>query len=198
VVGVDGPLPAQPPDVAPPTETGSLARLSRREQRHVLAGVLARTLGTVTACVAVYFVLPLDRSFGWRTLAGLAAGLLVVVLLVAWQVHAIVRARFPALRAVEAFALVVPLFILLFAAVYVLLYQSDAGAFSQPLSRLDSLYLTVTVLSTVGFGDIVPVTEVARAVVTVQMIADLVLVGLVVKVVFDAVRRSPNRRGGSG
>jgi len=164
----------------------------------VLAGVLARTLGTVTVSVAVYFLLPLDRSFGWRTLAGLAAGLLVVALLVSWQVHAILRARFPALRAVEAFAVVVPLFVLLFAAVYVLLDQSDPGAFNQLLSRLDALYLTVTVLSTVGFGDIVAVTEVARAVVTLQMIADLVLVGLVVKVVFNAVQRNPGRRGPGG
>ena len=164
----------------------------------MLARVLARTLGTVTISVAVYFLLPLDRAFGWHTVAALVAGLLVVALLVSWQVRAILHARFPALRALEGLALVLVLFVLLFASVYVLLEQSDPGAFSESLSRLDALYLTVTVLSTVGFGDIVGVSEAARAVVTVQMLADLVLVGLVVKVVFDAVRRSPNRHGGPG
>jgi voltage-gated potassium channel len=198
VLGVAGQLPPQRPDGPPPTEAGELATLSRRERQYVLAGVLARTLGTVAVLLGVYVLLPLDRSFGWGTLAGLTVGLLVVALLVAWQVRAILRARFPALRAVEALALVIPLFVLLFATVYVLLDRSDPGAFNSLLSRLDAVYLTVTVLSTVGFGDIVPVSEVARAVVTGQMIADLVLVGLVVKVVLDAVRRSPNRRRGPG
>jgi voltage-gated potassium channel len=183
---------------APPPEDGGLAELSRREQRYVLAGVVARTLGTVAGCVAVYSVLPLDRSFGWRTLAGLVVGLLVVALLVSWQVRSILRARFPALRAMEALSLVIPLFVLLFAVVYVLLDRSDPGAFSERLSRLDAVYFAVTVLATVGFGDIVAVSELTRALVTVQMVADLVLVGLVVKVVLNAVQRSPNRRGAPG
>lgn len=193
---MDGHPPARRTSAPPSPEGGEPAALSRRQEQRALARALARTLGTVIVCVAVYFALPLARAFGWRTLAALVTGLLVVALLVAWQVHAILGARFPALRAIEGLALTAPLFVLLFAAVYVLLDQSDPGAFSQPLSRFDALYFTVTVLATVGFGDIVAVSEVARVVVTAQMIADLLLVGLVLKVVLDAVRRSPNRRRG--
>lgn len=45
------------------------------------------------------------------------------------------------------------------------------------------------VFSTVGFGDITAKTQAARLVVTGQMIADLVVLGLAIKVIVGAVRR---------
>jgi voltage-gated potassium channel len=65
----------------------------------------------------------------------------------------------------------------------------SASNFSEPLTRTDALYFTVTVFSTVGFGDITAKTEAARLVVTGQMIADLVVIGLAVKVIVGAVKR---------
>ena len=61
-----------------------------------------------------------------------------------------------ALRAIEALAAAIPLFLLVFAAAYVKLDSTQAQAFSEPLSRTDALYFTITVFSTVGFGDITP------------------------------------------
>ena len=51
----------------------------------------------------------------------------------------------------------------------------------------------VTVFTTVGFGDITPKTEAARLVVTGQMIADLLILGIAIKVIVGAVqqRRQP-------
>ena len=40
-----------------------------------------------------------------------------------------------------------------------------------------------------GFGDISPVSEPARLLVTVQMLADLVLIGTIVKVLVGAAQR---------
>jgi hypothetical protein len=45
------------------------------------------------------------------------------------------------------------------------------------------------VFSTVGFGDITAKTQTARLVVTGQMIADLIILGLAIKVITGAVRR---------
>ena len=47
--------------------------------------------------------------------------------------------------------------------------------------------------STVGFGDITAKTETARLVVTGQMIADLIILGLAIKIIFGAVRRGQAR-----
>jgi voltage-gated potassium channel len=154
---------------------------------------LARTLLTVIGLVVLYYLLPLDRGFRAPTLLRLVAGLLGVGLLVAWQVRAILRARHPALRAVEAIALSLPLFLLLFAAAYVLLAGTDPGAFTEPLTRTDGLYFAVTVFATVGFGDISPVTEVARVLTTLQMVGDLVLIGLVLRLFLTAVDRGRRR-----
>jgi hypothetical protein len=65
----------------------------------------------------------------------------------------------------------------------------SASNFSEPMTRTDALYFTVTVFATVGFGDITAKTEAARLVVTGQMIVDLVTIALVVKVIVDAAKR---------
>jgi hypothetical protein len=158
----------------------------------LLLGV-ARTLLTVLGLLVVYYLLPLDRGFRGPSLLRLVGGLLGVGLLVAWQVRAIVRARHPALRAIEAIALLLPLFLLLFAASYVLLAGTDPQAFTEPLTRTDGIYFAVTVFATVGFGDIAPVTEVARVLTTVQMVGDLVLIGLVLRLFLTAVDRGRRR-----
>jgi hypothetical protein len=157
---------------------------------------LTRASVTVTGLVGLYYLLPLDRVSRGPTLLRLLAGLLGIGLLVAWQVRAILRARHPALRAVEAIALSLPLFLLLFAAAYVVLAGSDPGSFTEPLTHTDALYFVVTVFATVGFGDITPVTETARVLTTLQMVGDLVLIGLVLRLFLTAVDRGRHRSAG--
>ncbi|MGY1592474.1 potassium channel family protein [Geodermatophilus sp. SYSU D00708] len=161
-------------------------------RRPLLVGVV-RTLLTSTGLLVVYFLLPLDRAFTAGTVAALGAGVVVVGLLVTWQVRSILRAPHPALRAVEGIALSLPLFLLLFATAFVQLSGSDPGAFSEPVSRIDGLYFVVTVFATVGFGDIAPVSDVARVLTTAQMVGDLVLIGLVLKLFLAAVDRRRRR-----
>jgi Ion channel len=77
----------------------------------------------------------------------------------------------------------------LFASTYFLMERASAASFTQPLTRTDALYFTVTVFSTVGFGDISPKSEAARVVLIVQMLADLVLLGTGIKLLLGAVQR---------
>src|SRR3712207_2823080 len=161
-------------------------------RRLLLLGA-GRTLLATTAALVLYFTLPLTRAFTGGTLVGLLLGLVAVGGLVVWQVRAIVRARTPALRAVESLALSLPLFLVLFAAAYVVLADSDPQAFSEPLTRTDSLYFVITVFATVGFGDIAPVSEVARVLTTVQMVGDLLLLGLGLKAFLAAVDHGRRR-----
>ena len=72
--------------------------------------------------------------------------------------------------------------------------QVDPANFTQDLSRVDALYFTVTTFATVGFGDIAPVSEEARIITTVQIVIDLILVGLVVRVFLGSVRAGLARR----
>ena len=108
----------------------------------------------------------------------------------AYQVRAIIKARYPAIRAIEALAATAPLFLLLFAATYFLMAQANLDNFNvHSLTRTDALYFTVTVFATVGFGDIVATSEAARLAVTMQMILDLGVLGLGLRVFLGAVQR---------
>jgi hypothetical protein len=144
--------------------------------------------------VVIYYLLSLNRSSTWVAVTMLVIGLALFIGLVAFQVRSIVRSRFPALRAIEALATSVPLFLLLFASVYVVLSTISASNFTEPLTHTDALYFTVTVFSTVGFGDITAKSEAARLVVTSQMIADLLIIGLGLRVIVGAVTRSRQQR----
>ena len=163
--------------------------------RRVLVGSLLRSASATVLLVLAYYVLPLDAGLG-AALAWLVLGLAAVAALLAWQVRAIVEAPHPRLRAIGALAVGLPLLVVVFAATYLLLAENIPGSFSQPLDRTGALYFAVTVLATVGFGDIAPVTAAARSVTMVQMLLDLIAFGFAAKVVFDAVDEGMRRRSG--
>jgi hypothetical protein len=169
-----------------------------------LAWTVLRVVGSIAVLVALYYVVPLDHSTMTLTVTMLLIGLAGFVALVACQVRSIIRSRYPALRAVEALATAVPFFLLLFASTYVALANLASASFGQHLTHTDGLYFTITVFSTVGFGDITAKTETARLVVMVQMLADLVIYGVAIKVFVAAVRRGqkskagPSSQSGSG
>jgi hypothetical protein len=159
---------------------------------------MLRAAGSTTALVVIYYLLPLNRSSTAVAVTMLIIGLVTLTGLLAYQVRAITRSPFPLLRGVEALATSIPLFLLLFAATYVVLATISAGNFSQPLSRTDAIYFTVTVFATVGFGDIAPRAEVARVIAMIQMLAGLVAVGVIAKIVFGAVQIAVERQGRDG
>ena len=80
------------------------------------------------------------------------------------------------------------------ASTYFLMSRQTPGAFSEPLGRTDALYFTLTVFSTLGFGDIVALSQAARIVVMVQIVGDLVVFGAGVHVLTGAVSRGVQRR----
>jgi hypothetical protein len=160
------------------------------KRRRLIAGAVLRSLLIAAVLVAIYYVLPLDRPWDAATASRLVAGLLVIAAVIAWGV----KITGPGVRAAETLALILPFFLLLFASTYFLMARASAASFTQPLTRTDALYFTVTVFSTVGFGDITAKSETARVVVIVQMLADLVLLGAGIRVLLSAVQRGRERR----
>jgi voltage-gated potassium channel len=164
----------------------------RPPRRRVLRSLLRATF-TSTVLVVLYYWLPLTGALDTSTGALLLAGLALFAGIITWQVRAILRSDYPGLRAIEALAAAIPMFLLVFAATYVKLADAQPSAFSEPLSRTDALYFTITVFSTVGFGDITPVATPARVIAMVQMLGDLVVVGLVLQVMLGAVKEGRQR-----
>lgn len=183
--------------VGGPGMTDPPARTLTAAKRRRLVGLgLLRSLATTIVVVGLYYLLPLDHLASVPLAVILAAGLLVLLIVAAWQLRLVISASYPAVRAVEALATTVPLFVLLFASAYFVMARSSPASFSYHLTRTDSLYFTVTTLSTVGFGDITATSQTARLVVTVQMILDLLALGLGIRVFVGAVQRARQARPG--
>ena len=149
---------------------------------------LLKVLGANVALLATYYLLPLDRTSTRGAIALLGVGLSGLVVLIVFQVRRIIRAEYPVLRAVGALATSAPLFLLLFAGTYYVLGGLSASNFSESMTRTDALYFTVTVFATVGFGDITATSQGARALVTGQMVAGIVIVGIGARIIVDAIK----------
>jgi hypothetical protein len=157
---------------------------------------LVRIFVTVALLTVGYFQLSLDRASIGVVVIVLVAGLAVLIALVVFEVRSVMRSDFPGLRAVESLATSVPLFLLLFASTYVAMQGISAQSFSEPMTHTSALYFTVTTFATVGYGDITPTSQAARVVVTVQMVADLVIIGVAFKAMTGAVQRRRQHQAG--
>ena len=157
---------------------------------------MLRALLTTTVLVALYYVLPMDRGFDAHTVLLLIVYLAVFAAILTWRVRDLFRSRLPGFaggrnpgpRWYRYTCCCSPPPISWPSA-------RTAGYFSEPLTRSSALYFSVTVFSTVGFGDITAKTDPARLVVTGQMLLDVILLGFGVRVFVSAVNLARERRG---
>jgi hypothetical protein len=169
------------------------AHIDPRERRKAVRTVVHSALGAVLTVVA-YFVLPLTGIVTTATALTLATGLALILAVLVWNVRSILVSSHPRVQAAAALTTTVPLFLVVFAASYYVMSRGAPGSFNEPLSRVSSAYFTITVFATVGFGDIVPVTTAARIATSVQMIGDVILVGIGARIILGAARRGVSRK----
>ena len=173
---------------SPPSPT-VIPSLDRRATTRAVVRVVVRSLVGVVVVLVAYYNIPLAVDSEASTILRFAAVILAIVAIVAWQVHAIVEADTPLLRAVQALAVTVTLAVASFAFVYVVYSNNDPASFNEPLTRTDALYFTVTTVATVGYGDIHPSSQSARIVVTLQMVFNVAVIGVTVRLLAEAARR---------
>jgi voltage-gated potassium channel len=171
-----------------------LSAAARR--RTVLWAVLCCLL-SATFLVVLYYVLPLDQPLDTGAVVRVLIGLAVFAAITVWQIRTIIGSPYPGIKAVEAPGLLFPFYLLLFASTYFVMERASAS-FTEPLTRTDALYFSVTLFSTVGFGDIAAKSEPARVVLIVQMLGDLALLGAGARLLLGAVRRGKERRSDTG
>lgn len=110
------------------------------------------------------------------------------------SVRAVQKSQFPNIRAGEAMFSSGILLLAIFASFYSLISLQDPEAFTEVLTPFSSMYFSLTILATVGFGDIAPHTVMARSVAMAQMVLDLIFIGVLVRVFANAAKRSRANR----
>ena len=166
--------------------------LTPAQRNRLITKMLTRSILVALLIVVAYYALPLDRpaDIGLVILVG---GLLALAGILTWQIRMIVGSPFPRIRAAETLVVGIPLLLVVFASVYFLIGKAQVDSFSEAMSKTDAMYFTVTVFSTVGFGDITAKSELARTLVTIQMLFNLAVFGLVAKLIFGAVEMGLQR-----
>ena len=157
------------------------------------AKLLARALLTPVLALCVFFWTPLDDD-NWILSAGL--GIVATVLVVPytfWKLGRIRAAVHPLGEALAVLSLLVSLVIVGFAGSYYSIAVRSDG-FPAIQTRLDALYFTVVTLGTVGYGDITPTSQGARALVTFQIVVNLSLIATLIRLLGRVASDSRNAR----
>jgi hypothetical protein len=140
--------------------------------------------------LGAFFLVPIGHESSVRAVLRLGADIALIGGLIAWQIRRISVAELPELRAIEALGIIIVVFLVAFSAIYESLSHENPLMFTERLDQVRSLYFTISVFSTVGFGDITPHSNEARMIVSAQMLLDLALIGAGVRLILNAAKSS--------
>ena len=138
---------------SPPAAPLRVSDLDPTQRRLAMLRCVATIALSWVLIVGAYFLLPIGHESGLRALVRLGADIALIGAVFAWQIGRINAAELPELRAVEALGIVIALFLVLFSAIYLSMSHESHLTFTQDLDHAKALYFTITVFSTVGFGD---------------------------------------------
>jgi hypothetical protein len=169
-------------------EAMRLADLDPRARRRAVVRSGVTIVAALALLLAALYLLPFNHFSSDRSIVRLGVVIALVAAVFVLQVRSISSAELPELKAIEALGIVIGVFLVGFSIIYLSMSRTNFHTFSQRLDPTKALYFTITVFSTVGFGDITPRTDVARLVVAAQMLLDLAIIGIVVRMIFTAAR----------
>ena len=154
-----------------------------RARRRAIRRGLVRTVLLLTGVTAVFLLVPwkaVNLGDTFLITAVFLIGLAGAAALIVWQVIAYRDAKMSGSARLQGLLVALYVAVLFFALSYYLLAISNPEAIAGLETRLDALYFSLTVVSTVGFGDVHAVDQAARAIVSFQLVFDLIFVSLAV------------------
>jgi hypothetical protein len=177
-----------PDESTPPLGTPHPILERSREQRRQDRRAVLRSLGIVAVLFAAYVVLPLR---GDHYLVGVVLGVALLAAMVPLTVsraYRVLSSDRPFIQAIQSLIELVAMLIIGFAAAFYAMNRNGTQ-FSGLDTKIDSVYFTVTTLGTVGYGDLTATSQVARVLVTVQILFDLAFLGIAVRLIGGAATR---------
>ena len=167
--------------------------MPRKGKHHPLVVTLAQTTVVLVLLTVGYYLLPLRVPWGDAVSAGRLAGSLLawaalVVLLRAESRRSRLRQE-PRYHRVQQLLTALYLLVLAFALLYVVTVTVAPEQFAGMANRTDALYFSVTIMGTVGFGDVHAALTPSRLMVTAQMLFNLIYLGTALRVLSAGISR---------
>jgi hypothetical protein len=163
-----------------------------------VAGLVARlysVLAVALAATAAYFAAPSPKDLpGWTQLCLCACGLLLLVVMMSRLALQHFFGPVGSQVRIELLLAAILLSVLLFAFAYHTVANGQSGQFLGLHTRLDALYFSLSTVTTAGAGNISPIGQLARSLVTAQLIFDMAMVTTAVSVVSGRLQSRKARR----
>ena len=146
--------------------------------------------GSLLALLVVYYAAPFS-AFGSIERAATSLSLtLAGAVGLGWAITAEVRRQLAGVSTVRipGLFMLLGLVVFVFAFGYYLLETTAPGQMAGLETRTDALYFTLSTLGTVGFGDVHAVGQMARGLVSIQIVFDVVFVAALAATLTGKVR----------
>ena len=155
-------------------------------------------LASVAAMIAAYLLVPTpkDDDRPWVVFLTILLVLAVYAAAAVWALVRINRSAHPMRTGFILLAVMITSMVVIFALTYLSLSASDPDNFNVPLTKISALYFTMTILATVGFGDIVATSDAGQIAVMLQMVVSLTLLTALARVLVAAARSATKRKMG--
>jgi hypothetical protein len=128
--------------------------------------------------IGLYYVAPVEPGIAGAQLALRIVGVVVAGLLITWLIVRQVSRQVAAADEAPLAGLVTALVggVAFFALADFLTAVTDPGQFVELETKTDALYFTLSTLTTVGYGDVHAAGQVARGVVAVQLVFNVLVI----------------------
>jgi voltage-gated potassium channel len=149
-----------------------------------------RLTGSLLALLLVYYAAPFS-AFGSIERAATSLFLTVAgVVALGWAITSEVRRQLAGISTtrIPGLFMLLGLVVFVFALGYYLLESTSPGQIAGLETRTDALYFTLSTLGTVGFGDVHAEGQMARALVSLQILFDVVFVAALAATLSGKVR----------
>jgi hypothetical protein len=181
-----------------PLPPALVAAEPRTVKRHLAASAVLSVATIVVMSIAYVFMPePSESLSGYELAAAGAIGLVVFSFAVTWLFVRVRSANYPLSGGLFLLAVTIAFFILCFSWIYLVLDQSHPDSFTEPLSKVGAVYFTLSVLTTVGFGDITPTGDTTRGIVSAQMVLGVGLLAIVIKFASQSARDTIHKLSGN-
>lgn len=160
------------------------------------APVLALALLSVAGMLAIYWFMPVPSNEDSPILVFLGITVLGIIYLIAGigAMFLISRSKNPLRTGIVLLAVMLTAVVVIFALTYVSLSASNPENFNVPLDKVSSLYFTMTILSTTGFGDIHAQTHAGMIAVMMQMVLGLTFITVMARVLVASTKVATKKR----